>query len=250
VTEPALAEARSIERAVSAGVPPARAAASKAYLKIDLEFTGASVPQVRSAVVQWRRDKPGLDRSHLLAVASALWMRPVFECRMAAAVMLTDRQGLLEAADLDVVERMLRESGTWALVDGLAADVAGSLVARFPDLYPTLDRWAKDPDFWLRRSALLALLVPLRRGDPAEFARFGRYADQMLAEREFFIRKAIGWVLRETAKKNPGLVTAWLAPRAHLASGVTVREAVKYLPAPDRDALTAAYRNRVAGDRG
>jgi 3-methyladenine DNA glycosylase AlkD len=250
VTEPALAEARSIERAVSAGVPPARAAASKAYLKIDLEFTGASVPQVRSAVVQWRRGKPGLDRSHLLAVVAALWMRPVFECRMAAAVMLTDRRGLLEAADLDLVERMLRESGTWALVDGLAADVAGSLVARFPDLYPTLDRWAKDPDFWIRRSALLALLAPLRRGDPAEFERFGRYADQMLAEREFFIRKAIGWVLRETAKKNPGLVTAWLAPRAHLASGVTVREAVKYLPAPDRDALTAAYGNRVAGTQG
>jgi 3-methyladenine DNA glycosylase AlkD len=244
VTESALADARGIERAVSAGVPPARAAASKAYLKIDLKFTGASVPQVRSAVVQWRRNKPGLDRCHLLAVASALWARPVFECRMAATLMLTDRRGLLEAADLDAVERMLRESGTWALVDGLAADVAGSLVARFPGLYPVLDRWAGDPDFWIRRSAMLALLVPLRRGDPAEFERFGRYADQMLAEREFFIRKAIGWVLRETAKKNPALVTAWLAPRAHLASGVTVREAVKYLPAADRDALMAAYRER------
>jgi 3-methyladenine DNA glycosylase AlkD len=250
MTEPAAAQARAIETALSADVPPGRAAASKAYLKIDLEFTGASVPQTRAAVLAWRRGQPDLDREHLTAVASALWARPVFECRMAAVLMLTDRRGLLAAADLDLVERMLRGSGTWALVDGLAADVAGSLVARFPVLGQTLDRWAEDPDFWIRRSALLALLIPLRRGETADFERFGRYADPMLAEREFFIRKAIGWVLRETAKKNPDLVTAWLTPRAHLASGVTLREAVKYLPAADRDALTAAYRTRMTGNRG
>jgi 3-methyladenine DNA glycosylase AlkD len=156
--------------------------------------------------------------------------------------MLTDRRELLEASDMDFVERLLRESGTWALVDGLAADVAGSLVARFPALGSTLDRWAADEDFWIRRSSLLALLVPLRHGDPGQFERFGRYADQMLDEREFFIRKAIGWVLRETSKKQPHLVTQWLAPRTHRASGVTMREAVKYLPAADRDMLMAAYR--------
>jgi len=86
---------------------------------------------------------------------------------------------------------MLRASGTWALVDPLAADVMGSLVERCPELTATLDRWVADPDFWLRRSALLALLVPLRRGG-GDFGRFAGYADQLLDEREFFIRKAIG----------------------------------------------------------
>ena len=242
MTERAAAEADDIERALSAGATPERAAASKAYLKIDLTFTGASVPQVRSAVRQWRRAQPALDRSHLLAVVSYLWARPVFECRLAAVLMLTDRLTLLESADLGLVERLLRDSRTWALVDSLAADVAGSLVTRFPEKCAELDRWAKDQDFWIRRSAILALLVPLRRGDMTQFDRFGRYADQMLAEREFFIRKAIGWVLRETSKKRPDLVTRWLAPRAGRASGVTMREAVKYLPAADRDALMAAYR--------
>ncbi len=71
----------------------------------------------------------------------------------------------------------------------------------------------------------------------------------MTAEREFFIRKAIGWVLRETGKSQPDLVAGWLAPRAHRASGVTMREAVKWLPAGQRDALLAAYREgqRKAG---
>jgi DNA alkylation repair enzyme len=102
-------------------------------------------------------------------------------------------------------------------------------VERYPALTGTLDRWSADPDFWLRRSALLALLVPLRRG-AGEFERFSRYADQMLDEREFFIRKAIGWVLRETGKRRPDLVAGWLAPRIGRVSGVTVREAVKPLP--------------------
>ena len=250
MTELAAAQADAIARELSTGVDPARAAGSKAYLKLDLQFTGATVPQARAAVTAWRKSQPTLGREHLLAVAARLWARPVFECRMAAVLMLTDRRGLLTAADLPVVEQMLRESRTWALVDSLAADVAGALVARFPELYPELDRWAADPDFWIRRSALLALLVPLRRGDVAQFPRFGRYADAMLAEREFFIRKAIGWVLRETAKKHPELVAEWLAPRAGRASGVTVREAVKYLPAADRDALLAAYRGPAASAPG
>jgi 3-methyladenine DNA glycosylase AlkD len=111
-------------------------------------------------------------------------------------------------------------------------------------LNPTLDRWASDDDFWIRRSSILALLRPLRRGE-GDFGRFARYADGMLEETEFFIRKAIGWVLRETSKKRPELVSAWLRPRAARASGVTVREAVKYLPAPDRDAIMASYRARL-----
>jgi 3-methyladenine DNA glycosylase AlkD len=102
-----------------------------------------------------------------------------------------------------------------------------------------LDRWAVDDDFWIRRSVLLALLVPLRRGD-GDFQRFSRYADGMLDEEEFFIRKAIGWVLRDTARKRPDLVYRWLLPRAARASGVTVREAVKPLSAEQRAAVLAA----------
>jgi 3-methyladenine DNA glycosylase AlkD len=243
--ERAATEADEIHRQLLTAVTAERAAASKAYLKLDhLEFTGASVPQARAAVIAWRRAQTDLDRSHLLAVVESLWSQSVFECRLAGVIMLTDRRQLLAAADMELVERLLRESGTWALVDSLAADVAGSLAGRFDELGGTLDRWAADDDLWIRRSAMLALLVPLRRGEVANFERFGGYADQMLDEREFFIRKAIGWVLRETAKRQPQLVIDWLGPRAPRASGVTMREAVKYLPPRDRDKLMAAYRDK------
>ncbi len=232
---------------VRAAGSPERAASGQNYLKSTLEFSGTPVPDIRRIVTSWRRAHPKLTDSRLTALATALWDGPVFECKLAAVILLADRSVLLEPRDAALVERLLRTSGTWALVDSLAADVMGSLVERFPELLTTLDRWATDDDFWIRRSALLALLVPLRRGDPAQFGRFAAYADAMLAEREFFIRKAIGWVLRETGKRQPDLVAAWLAPRAARASGVTMREAVKWLPAGERDALIAAYRARNAG---
>jgi 3-methyladenine DNA glycosylase AlkD len=92
--------------------------------------------------------------------------------------------------------------------------------------------------------------VALRRGE-GDFERFSGYADTMLDEREFFIRKAIGWVLRDTARKRPDLVYGWVLPRATRASGVTIREAVKPMSEAQRAAILAAssVRGRIsAGD--
>jgi 3-methyladenine DNA glycosylase AlkD len=111
-----------------------------------------------------------------------------------------------------------------------------------------LDRWAKDHDFWIRRAALLALLGPLRRGE-GDFGRLAGYADAMLGDKEFFVRKAIGWVLRDTAKKRPGLIFAWLLPRASRASAVTIREAIKPLPEPQRRAVIAARQGSLRRGR-
>lgn len=86
------------------------------------------------------------------------------------------------------------------------------------------------------------LLLPLRRGD-GDFPRFSRYADSMLEEREFVVRKAIGWVLRERGKKRPALVHRWLRPRAARASAVTLREAVKHLPESQRNEILSLRRS-------
>ena len=220
---------------------PERAEKERQYLKSDLEFVGATLPQIHAVARAFLADRPTLDHDDLVAVVEALWAEPVHERRMTAVDLLEMRADpLLTPDDLALVERLLLDSRTWALVDGLAANVAGPIVDRYPAAGDaTLDRWAVHPDFWLRRSALLALLVPLRHGD-GDFVRFGRYADAMLDETEFFIRKAIGWVLRDTAKRRPDLVFEWLLPRARRASGVTYREAVKPLSAEQRAALDAA----------
>ncbi len=238
----ATGRADRIDAGLRAAGTPARAEQERRYLKSDLHHYGATVPAIRSVVKAALAAEPDLGHDDLVAVVVALWDRPVHECRMAGVELLDLGSDHLLASDLDLVERLIRESRTWALVDGLAASVAGGLVERYPALVATIDRWAGDDDFWVRRSALLALLLPLRRGE-GDFERFSRYADAMLDEREFFIRKAIGWVLREASKKQPDRVFAWLEPRAGRASGVTVREAVKYLSEAQRETILAAYRS-------
>jgi 3-methyladenine DNA glycosylase AlkD len=239
------AEAEEQLRAVGA---PERAVHEKAYLKSDLEHAGASLPAVRALAKRISRDHPGMDASQAFALAEELWGEPVHERRMLAVVLLEQYAKAMTPTDLSRLEPMLRDSRTWAFVDGLAGDVAAQIVLACPDdpvVDVTLRRWGADDDFWIRRSALLAHLLTLgRRGRFHGWVRFCELADAMLEEREFFIRKAIGWVLREAGKRHPELVVEFLGPRVLRASGVTVREAVRYLDPVDRDALLAAYRTR------
>ena len=225
-----------------------RAEGSKRYLKSELDFLGTTVWQIRREVKSVAADRRGLSHAELVALGDALWSRPVFERRLAACFLLEAYPDLLAARDLTLLLRLVRASKTWALVDVLAEDVVGEVLVRDPAAASRVDRWASDSDFWVRRAALLAQLRPLHQG--ASFARFAGYADGMLDEKEFFIRKAIGWVLRETGKKRPDEVFAWLAPRTGRASGVTVREAVKYLHPEQRDALMTAYAERRPAQDG
>jgi 3-methyladenine DNA glycosylase AlkD len=219
-----------------------RAAEVKRYLKSDLDFFGTPLGDIRACTKRAIADLN--DRTEPLALAEELWSVPIHERRTAAVVILEQRRRSLEVDDLQLIERFLRESKTWALVDGLAVGVVGSLVERYPtEVGRTMDRWSEDDDFWIRRSALLSQLDPLKKGAP--FAAFSRYADAMLDSREFFIRKAIGWVLRDVSKKRPDEVWDWIAPRAHRASGVTIREVVKYLPPERSAAILDSYKAKT-----
>jgi 3-methyladenine DNA glycosylase AlkD len=220
---------------------PGRAERERDYLKSELRFIGVSVPVLRKTVKAQLRATADLDHDDLVAIVEALWDSELYERRAAAVEVLAARPRLVEVDDLRLIERMLRESKTWALVDGLAVSTVGMLLERDPQVQAELDRWTVDGDFWIRRSALLAHLRPLKRGE-GDFETFSRHADSMLDEREFFIRKAIGWVLRDTSRRRPQLVIDWIGPRTDRASGVTMREVVRHLPGTDADRLMAAYR--------
>jgi 3-methyladenine DNA glycosylase AlkD len=218
-----------------------RAAAERAYLKSTLRHLGVPVADVRHLVRAWVRHHPILTADDLIAVADGLWAQPVHETRLAAIELLVYVPGAVTAARLPWIEARLRECHTWALVDPLAGNVVADLAFREPDaVLPVLDRWVADPDFWIRRSAVLALRSLLRRGH--ELDRLFRYAEQLLPETEFFIRKVLGWVLREVAPHHPREVSAWL--REHMASMnlITLREPLRKLP--DAVELRALYDSR------
>lgn len=230
-------EAASIDRALRDAAVPERAERERAYLKSDLEHYGTSMPAIDGIVASFLAGHPDMARRDLLALVERLWSTGVHEARMAAVELLARRAGLLTPTDLPRVEHLLRESRTWALVDPLAVQVLGALVEAHPELATVFAAWVRDDDRWMRRSTLLAHLLPMRRGDPDVFERFARYADALLEDRDPFIRKAIGWVLRERTKRCPDEVFTWLLDRRERASGLTLREASKHLPEAQRARL-------------
>jgi len=225
-----------LRRRLSGVGTPERARTEKAYLKSELRFYGASVPEIRRAAADFARKHPQLDRADLRAIAEASYASDVHELRSAAIALLHRRRALLDRRDLSWLIGLVRRSNTWAHVDWLAVSVVGDVVSRDAAALRRLPPWAADESFWVRRTALLAQHDALKAGG-GDFALFAHIASGMIEEREFFIRKAIGWVLREVSKKRPALVYEFLRGHQDRVSGLTLREGSKYLPDAKRRAL-------------
>jgi 3-methyladenine DNA glycosylase AlkD len=200
---------------------------------------------IRRAAIDLADEHPDLTRTELRRIVDELWSTDVFELRSAGVALLSRCGALLEERDLPWLLGFVRRSKTWAHVDWLAADVIGGVVGESRTALRRLPAWARDENFWVRRTALLAQLRPLSH-EAGDFALFARLAELMLGEREFFIRKAIGWVLREVSKKRPKLVFDFLREHRADVSGLTLSEGAKYLPAAQRRALRLKPRARGA----
>lgn len=228
--------AQRVEHDLAQHGTPERAAGTKAYLKSNMEFVGADMAHMRGAAKSIVEAEPAMDHDRLVALVEALWARPVFECRAVAVALLERKRKVLTASDIPLLERLTRESNTWALSDWIAVHLVGPILRSNTSELRRLDKWATDELFWVRRLALICQRVDYSKG-LGDWPRFVKHADAMLDEKEFFIRKAIGWMLRERGKSRPDDVVAFLEPRMHRASGLTIREGTRNLPPSHRSAL-------------
>lgn len=211
----------------------ARAAGAKAYMKSTLRFHGVDAKQLRTEVAAFLAAHP-LDHDELVAGVDALFASEAFDLRSAAIALMEQRWELLDPSDLHWLVELARTAACWAHVDFLVTSVIEYVLERHvadDDAAELITGWASDADScWVRRTGLLAQLRRLRQGR-GDWALFEAIAVPLLGEKEFFIRKAIGWVLREVSKQRPELVRAFVARYGDTMSGVTRREATKYLGA-------------------
>jgi 3-methyladenine DNA glycosylase AlkD len=198
-------------------------------MKSNLRFHGVDAKQLRAECAAFCKACPSLDRGALVEYVEALFATDWFDLHSVAIALLERKRKLLSAADAPWLAELARRGACWAHVDYLVTKVIGPLIEGDRSLPGRVRVWAKHGSFWVRRVALLAQLGALRRGR-GDFALFGEVAAPMLDEREFFVRKAIGWVLREVSKGRPALVRDFLNDCGARCSGVTWREATKYLP--------------------
>ena len=206
---------------------PRRAREMAAYMKTDEPFRGVPKPARDPLVRAMKTRFAPQDRSEYEAGVLALWREPWRESQYLALDFARLFLPLATLQSLPLWERLIREAAWWDRVDALASTLVGPLLLRHrPEVSGALEGWVRDPHLWLRRSALLAHLNHKRATD---WEQLGRHCLLLAGEREFFIRKAIGWVLRQYARTDPGAVLAFLDTHGPALSGLSRREAMRHL---------------------
>jgi len=224
---------------------PTRAQKEKQYLYSDLKHYGVSTWERRKFSKTHQAFLKNLSKKQTLALVKHFWSRPSFEERSMALHILNLHATSLSKKDMPLIERLMRESRGWAFLDSLIIPIMPHLLEKDKTIYSYLSKWIKDNDFWVRRSALLAQLLFFRAGQGGDKKLFFKFAESQLDESwipqvytnpqdikrtRFFIRKAIGWTLREMSLKDPDSVVQFLSTHKSEMSGLTFREASRRLP--------------------
>ncbi|MBT8160263.1 MULTISPECIES: DNA alkylation repair protein [Arthrobacter] len=206
---------------------PERAKAAQAYMRSSIPSLGVRVPAVRRMVLATARELPFGSPEELRDDVLTLWREATWREERYAAIDLTSLKSV--AGDLEMLplyEEIIRTGAWWDFVDGVSERICTLLQHHRNILTPLLRSWAVDEDFWIRRAAITAQLKAKAATDRELFAAV---LDPNLPDKEFFIRKAIGWSLREYAKTDAQWVRNYVESKRTALSPLSLREALKHL---------------------
>jgi 3-methyladenine DNA glycosylase AlkD len=215
-----------LSRAFEGARDPERATPMAAYMRDQFPFLGIPSPTQKALT---REVFAGLGRPaepDLAAVALACWERPEREYQYFACSWLRRHARLCGQGFIVTARQLLVTKSWWDTVDALAAHLVGPLVAQHPALVATTDAWLTDHDRWLVRTAILHQLTFKEATDAT---RLFHYCTVQAAHPDFFVRKAIGWALREYAKTDPAAVRTFVNAHHSRLAVLSVREALKNL---------------------
>ena len=216
-----------IRAALRAAAAPAEAPQMQAYMKSTLPYLGVRVPEVRRLTRAVAQEHPFGSGADMEAAVRELWTEAEFrEERYAATALLDTRSArpLRSPESMALLRDLIVSGAWWDHVDELARRV-GELRARWPEqITAELITWATADDIWLRR---VSIICQLGAGRDTDLDLLTTAIDANVTEREFFLRKAIGWALRDYARTDPDWVRAFVAARE--LSPLSRREALKHL---------------------
>ncbi|MEX1125944.1 MAG: DNA alkylation repair protein [Acidimicrobiia bacterium] len=218
---------RFVSTSLAEVAQPEKAAGMQAYMKTEMPFFGVQTPARVPILRQLVAELPPADRDQYEALVLGLWDLPHREEKYLALGVAQHFRSFVDTASLPLYRRLIVEGAWWDFVDEVATHLVGHLVVHHPtEVWPEVDRWIDDPDMWLRRSVIICQVGAKGRTD---IDRLFSFCAGRLDEKEFFIRKAIGWALREYAKTDPEAVADFAEAHRDRLSGLSFREATKHI---------------------
>ncbi|MEC5148061.1 DNA alkylation repair protein [Chitinophaga sp. 212800010-3] len=202
------------------------AMAMKAYLRDQFEHIGIKTPERRNMLktVIARHGLPTV--SDMPMLVKMLWAMPEREYQYIAIDLMERFKKQWNPDDIHLFEYMITHKSWWDSVDSVVSALAGPWFKKFPAAQPAItDRWISSDNFWLQRSAII--FQNAYKKDTDEKLLY-RYIQRCASSNEFFIRKAIGWALREYSKTNPESVRKFVmqTPLASLSQREALRRIV------------------------
>ena len=225
---------RVVRDGLASAGDPARAVQQQAYMKSAMPYYGLTAAELKALLRPILVEHRFEERAEWETTARLLWDVATHREERYAAIALLRHRHYHPWVDADLVpllEHLVRTGAWWDYVDEIASHLVGPvLLEDRPTLTPLMIDWAQDDHLWVRRTAMLCQLRHREQTDTdlLEHALVANLDDTVLGK-EFFIRKALGWALREHAKTDAAWVLDFVGTHADRLSGLSRREALKHL---------------------
>lgn len=219
-----------VRRRLAEAADPEKAPAMQAYMRSAMPFRGVTAVPLKALCREVLAAYPLSTAAQWRGAVLALWDDAAYREERYAAIALTGHRlyrSWQTPEQLDLYRHLVETGAWWDYVDDIARNRVGPILRGDPEAVGELMRdWAVDDDLWVRRTAILCQLGSRAATDEALL----RWAlARNLGDPDFFIRKAVGWALREHAKTAPDWVRAFVAEHADELSPLSRREALKHL---------------------
>jgi 3-methyladenine DNA glycosylase AlkD len=220
----------AVRSALVAAADPGRAPAMQAYMKSSMPYYGVSVPDVRRACRPVFSDHDLGTAADFEDAVRRLFVEATHREERYAAVNLAlqRRYRMFQTPGrIPLYADLVVAGAWWDTVDEIASNLIGPiLLAHTAEVRPVVRSWITDTDRWLRRTSII---VQLTFKDRTDLPLLTEAIDENAGDTDFFIRKAIGWALRQYARTDPDWVGGFVDARERTLSGLSKREARKHL---------------------
>ncbi len=203
----------------------------EAYLKGKQPFLGVQTPQRKEIYKEFKKTigksmKTELKEDQIIKTIRILWDKKEREYRYVALFIL-DYFKITKIENLDLLQNLIISGDWWDITDSIAPNHIGYLLKLHnTEMTEILKLWVHHDNMWIRRSAILSQLK-FKSNTDTEFLEYS--VINTMHEKEFFIQKAIGWILREYSKTNSEFVYKFIERNKNSLSKLSIREGSKYL---------------------